>query len=83
MQESQSISIMTRTCSNCLNAYNNPYTHEVRCWNREWLAEFDPKVKTSVGPDETCGTYQMRAANQKPLVFKKLVWPYLFDEMNN
>ena len=71
-----------RTCSNCLNAYNSPHYSQPRCWNKEWLYEGNEKADCSVRPDETCGTWQRRADNQKPLVFAKAVQLSLFD-LNN
>lgn len=48
---------MTRTCGNCLNAYNSPWRTMPQCWNKEWLAQFGG-TDTAVRPDESCGTWQ-------------------------
>lgn len=68
---------MERICSNCLNAYNNPYTPHVLCVNREWEQQFDPDVRICVGANETCGTWSERRSDQKPLVFSGPVQLYL------
>lgn len=68
---------MTRTCGNCLNAYNSPWRTMPQCWNREWLAQFGG-TDTTVRPDESCGTWQRRADNQPPVRFPRAVQLELF-----
>ena len=61
---------MERTCSNCLNAYNNPYTPHVLCVNKEFDAQFR-NIDVTVRHDETCGTWSERQSDQKPLRFQR------------
>lgn len=68
---------MTKTCRNCLNAYNSPHSAQVFCWNKEFLAQFE-SIDTTVKPDETCGTFQTRADNQPALKFNQSIQLSLF-----
>lgn len=70
---------MNQTCSNCLNAYNSPHDADVHCVNREWMQQFQPHLRTTVAHDETCGTWQRRNEQQKPLVFTQPVQLRLFE----
>lgn len=69
---------MTQACNNCLNAYNSPHDRKVHCINKEWLQHSNPSIITIVTRNETCGTWQQRKANQKPLVFNQPVQLELF-----
>ena len=70
---------MPQTCSNCLNAYNSPHDRDVYCVNREWMQQYQPYLRTTVASDETCGTWQRRNEQQKPLVFSQPVQLGLFE----
>lgn len=70
---------MTKTCSNCLNAYNSPHDADVHCVNREWWHQSCPHIRTTVARNETCTTWQQRKDNQKPLVFNQPVQLELFE----
>lgn len=68
---------MTRTCENCLNAYNSSYDTAVRCWNKEFEAQFHD-IDVTVRKDETCGTWQRRNDNQKAVNFHQTIQLTLF-----
>jgi len=63
---------MTRTCENCLNAYNNPHDAEVRCVKKDWESQFRD-IDVTVHKGETCGTFRPRNSNQPKVVFGKPV----------
>lgn len=69
---------MGQTCENCLNAYKSPHDGDVHCVNREWQQQFVPDLRTTVGRNVTCGTWQRRNEQQKPLVFGQPVQLELF-----
>lgn len=69
---------MIQTCRNCLNAYNSPHQSEPLCYNKEWLAQFQP-IDCTVRPNEACGTWQRRNDSQPPVRFAQAVQLSLFD----
>ncbi len=71
---------MDQICGNCLNAYNSPHDADVHCANREWLQQFHPEVCTVVARRETCGTWQRRNVQQKPLVFGQAVQLNMYQQ---
>ena len=64
--------ISNRTCENCLNAYNSPYSAAPLCVNKEWEAEVR-EIDTTVRRGETCGTFQRRKDEQPKLRFNEAV----------
>ena len=68
---------MERICKNCLNAYNSPHIPDVLCVNKEWEAQFNPAMNTSVRANDTCGTWTQREQKQKPLYFARPTQLYL------
>lgn len=61
-----------RTCENCLNAYNSPFSPSVICWNKEFEAQFND-IDVTVRHGESCGSFQQRRKDQKPLRFNQAV----------
>lgn len=66
-----------RTCKNCLNAYNSPHSIKVYCVNKEFQAQFQD-IDTTVKPEETCGTWSPRRADQQRIIFNNPVQLELF-----
>lgn len=63
---------VANTCANCLNAYNgfdDNNKPSALCWNKEFLAQFNPKIDTHIKADESCGTWQQREHNQSKINF--------------
>lgn len=68
---------MIQTCENCLNAYNSPHDSLVRCWNKEFEAQFH-NIDVTVKLGDTCGTWQRRNDNQEAVNFHQAIQLTLF-----
>lgn len=74
--------LMSNTCANCSNAYNQPDDSCPHCWNKEFEAQFRT-IDVRVQPNETCGTWSLRRKDQAPLVWNKEFQLSLLDELLN
>lgn len=66
------------TCKSCLNAYFCTHDYRVHCYNREFDAQFDQTINTTVRLDEWCTRWSQRRANQRPLTTPHAIQLELF-----
>lgn len=67
------------TCKSCLNAYFCTHDYRVHCYNREFDAQFDQTINTTVRLDGWCTRWSQRRPNQRPLTTPHAIQLELFD----